>query len=282
MKTHEPMFVREVARIDDPETAPGHVAGHWARRLIDGGDTAFTDPFVVMAEDWMPRGAFPRHPHRGIETVTFVIEGSVEHSDSAGHGGVIRAGDAQWMTAGRGVRHEENAPEGTIAHTLQLWVNLPAAAKMTEPRYQDLLAGAMPVRREVGVEVRVFSGESGGVASPTLNHVPVTMLDVRIEPGTSFRQLFPASDNAFVHVLAGAAKIGAAGTVVHANQLAWLTRLEGSGSSELTLKSESTAVRLLVLAGRPLREPIAFGGPFVMNTQAEIRQAFADFRAGRF
>ena len=281
MTAHEPMFVRAVARVDDPKVAPGHVAGHRARRLIDGQNTAFTDPFLVMAEDWMPRGAFPVHPHRGMETVTLVIKGSVEHSDSAGHGGVIHAGDAQWMTAGRGIQHEENAPEGTIAHTLQLWVNLPAAAKMTEPRYQHLAGSSMPVRREPGVEVRVFSGHSGGVASPTLNHVPVVMLDVRIEPGVVLRELLPASDNAFVHVLAGAPKIGDAGTLVGVNQLAWLTRSDEPGSSELTLRSESTAVRLLIFAGPPLREPIAFGGPFVMNTQAEIRQAFADFRAGR-
>jgi len=247
MKTHEPVFVREVARIDDPKAAPGHVAGHRARRLIDGGDPAFTDPFVVMAEDWMPRGAFSVHSHRGIETVTFVIEGSVEHSDSAGHSDVIHAGDAQWMTAGRGVQHEENAQEGTIAHTLQLWVNLPKAAKMTEPRYQDLPSGAMPVRREVGVEVRIFSGESGGVTSPTLNHVPVTMLDVRIKPGKSFRQLLSASDNAFVYVLAGAPNTGDAGTLVQADQLAWLTRSEEPKPSELTLTAESTAVRLLLL-----------------------------------
>ena len=282
MKSLEPMFVREVARIDDPKAAPGHVAGHRARRLIDGQGPAFADPFLVMAEDWMPRGAFPVHPHRGMETVTFVIEGSVEHSDSAGHGGVIHAGDAQWMTAGRGVQHEENAPEGTTAHTLQLWVNLPAATKMTEPRYQHLAGSSMPVRWEPGVEVRVFSGHSGGVISPTLNHVPVAMLDVRIEPGASFRELLPASDNAFVHVLAGAPKIGDAGTLVQVDQLAWLTRSDEPGPSELTLKSESTAVRLLIFAGRPLREPVAFGGPFVMNTQAEIRQAFADFRVGRF
>jgi len=282
MKIEEPMLVREVARINDPEAASGHVDGHRARRLIDGQNPSVTDPFVVMAEDWMPRGAFPVHPHRGMETVTFIIEGSVEHSDSAGNRGVIHAGDAQWMTAGRGVQHEENAPQGTTAHTLQLWVNLPAAAKMTEPRYQDLVGDAMPVRREPDVEVRVFSGKSGGVTSPTLNHVPVTMLDVRIEPGAAFRQLLPAGDNAFVYVLAGDPKIGAAGTLVHANQLAWLTGSEGPGWSEIALAAESTAVRLLLFSGRPLREPIAFGGPFVMNTQAEIQQAFSDFRAGRF
>lgn len=276
------MFVREVARIDDPKAASGQIDGHRARRLIDGQDPSVTDPFVLMAEDWMPRGAFPVHPHRGMETVTFIIEGAIEHTDSAGNVGVIQAGGAQWMTAGRGVRHEENAPQGTIAHSLQLWVNLPAAAKMTEPRYQDLVGDAMPVRREPGVDVRVFSGESGGVTSPTLNHLPVTMLDVRIEPRATFRQILPAGDNAFVYVLAGDPKIGAVGTLVHANQLAWLTESEGPGWSEIAFAAESTAVRLLLFSGRPVREPIAFGGPFVMNTQAEIQQAFSDFRAGRF
>lgn len=281
MIIREPVFMRDVARIVDPEAVPGNVAGHRARRLIDGGDATSNDPFVLMAEDWMPRGAFSVHPHRGIETVTFVIEGSVEHSDSAGHGGIIHTGDAQWMTAGRGIQHEENAREGTIAHTLQLWVNLPAAAKMTEPRYQDLPSGAMPVRREAGVEVRVFSGKSGGVTSPTLNHVPVTMLEVLIKPGASFSHSFPAGDNAFVHVLEGDPTIGAAATPVLAGQLAWLTRSETVEASELTAKADSTAVRLLFFAGGPLREPIALGGPFVMNTHAEVRQAFTDFRAGR-
>jgi redox-sensitive bicupin YhaK (pirin superfamily) len=282
MKPYGSTFVREVDRVDDPKAEPSHVAGHRARRLIGGKDPALSDPFVIMAEDWMPRGAFPIHPHRGIETVTFVIEGTVEHFDNAGHGGVIHTGDAQWMTAGRGIQHEENAVEGTIAHTLQLWVNLPAASKMTDPRYQDLVGREMPVRHETGVEVRVFSGESGGVTSSTLNHVPVTMLDVRIEPGASFRQHLSAGDNAFVYVIEGDPEIGDARRPVEAGQIAWLTRPDGPGSSELTLRSGSTAVRLLLFAGPPLREPIAFGGPFVMNTQAEVQQAFADFRAGRF
>ncbi len=151
----------------------------------------------------MPRGAFALHPHRGIETVTFVIDGSVEHRDSAGRSGILHAGDAQWMTAGRGVLHEENAPEGTIAHTLQFWVNLPATEKMTEPRYQDLIGASTPVRLEPGVEVRVFSGRSGDTIAPTLNHVPVTMLEVRMEPGATFRQVLPATDNAFVNILGG-------------------------------------------------------------------------------
>ena len=148
------MFVREVARIDDPQFVSGQVAGHRARRLIDAPDAAFADPFVLMAEDWTPQGIFPFHPHRGIETVTFVIEGSIEHRDSAGYGGVIHAGDAQWMTAGRGIQHEENPPAGTIARTLQLWVNLPAAEKMAVPRYQDLVASAL----QSGVRMELRSG----------------------------------------------------------------------------------------------------------------------------
>jgi quercetin 2,3-dioxygenase len=275
-------FVREVARIDDPSAVAGQMDGHRARRLIDADDNAFSDPFLLMAEDWTPRGSFALHPHRGLETVTFVIEGLLEHFDNAGHGGTIQAGDAQWMTAGRGVLHEENPPQGMVAHTLQLWVNLPAAQKMTDPRYQDLVAAAMPVRREDGVEVRVFSGKSADLTSATLNHVPVTMLEVRIEPGASFRHELPATDNVFVYLLEGQLRVGGARAPVKSGQLAWLTRSDGQGSSEITLAAEDTASRVLVFAGRPLREPVAFGGPFVMNTQAEIRQAFADYRAGRF
>lgn len=281
MKTKKPMFVREVARVANPDISTGRVAGHQARRLIDG-DPVLSDPFVVMAEDWMPCGAFPRHPHRGIETVTFVIGGTVEHSDSAGNRGVISANDAQWMTAGRGIYHEESALPGTMAHTLQLWVNLPAALKMSEPRYQDLAGSRMPVRREPGVEVRVFSGESGNVSSSTLNHVPIIMLDVQIKRGASFRQMLPAADNSFIYVLAGTANVGATGRAVQTGHLAWLTRSEEGGSSEVTLSAENMDIRLLFFSGRPLGEAIAIGGPFVMNTEDEIHQAFIDFQTGQF
>ena len=282
MNTPKPMFVREVARVDDPQFVSGQGVGHRARRLIDAPDAAFTDPFVLMAEDWTSQGIFPIHPHRGIETVTFVIEGAIEHRDSAGYGGVIRAGDAQWMTAGRGIQHEENPPAGTSAHTLQLWVNLPAAEKMAVPRYQELVASVLPVRSEDGVEIRVFSGAYDDMISPTLNHLPVTMLEVRVENGGAFRHSFAATDNAFVYVLEGAVEIGLAGDLLETSQLGWLTRSEEPGSSELTITARGTAGRFLLFAGQPLREPIAFGGPFVMNMQAEIQQAFADFRAGRF
>ena len=271
---------RAIARIVDPAFEPGQAAGHRARRLIDGEDPATSDPFLLMAEDWMPRGAFGRHPHRGIETVTLVLDGAVEHYDSAGNGGVIGAGDAQWMTAGRGVIHNESALPDMIAHTLQLWVNLPASAKMSAPRYQALVASALPVRREAGVDVRVLSGQSGTVVSPTLNHVPVTAFDARLTEQASFTQTLEPDANVFLLVVAGEARIGA--DTVTVNQLAWLTRDDGRLGSTVTIVAGPAGARLFLFAGQPLREPVAFRGPFVMNTQAEIEQAYEDYRAGRF
>ena len=151
-----PSESREVALIANPEFEAGPAAGHRARRLIDGGNPGFSDPFLLMAEDWVPRDAFSRHPHRGIETVTLVLDGALEHFDSAGNTGVIYTGDAQWMTAGRGVIHNENPLPGTTTHALQLWVNLPASEKMAAPRYQDLRGADLPRRREPGVEFAFY------------------------------------------------------------------------------------------------------------------------------
>lgn len=272
---------REVALIANPEFEPGRAAGHRARRLIDGDNPAFSDPFLLMAEDWVPRDAFSRHPHRGIETVTLVLDGALEHFDSAGNTGVIYTGDAQWLTAGRGVIHNENPLPGTTTHALQLWVNLPASAKMTAPRYQDLRGGDLPTRREPGVEIRLLSGSSGGVSSPTLNHVPVTAIDARMNDGATFEHELETGANAFLLVLEGSAFVGRQERPVASGELAWLTRND-EAPSLVAVKASGHATRLLLFAGRPLREPVVFGGPFVMNTQEQIDEAFADFRAGRF
>ena len=282
MSDHPSLLSRDVARIIDPEFEPGRAQEHRARRLIDGRDVAATDPFILLAEDFMPRDAFGEHPHRGLETVTLVLEGSIEHFDSAGNKGLIEAGDAQWMTAGRGIFHDENAVSGSVAHTLQLWVNLPASGKMTAPRYQTLHSGTLPVRREPGVEVRVLSGRSDGAVSPTLNHAPVTALDARVASGASFKQLLEPGANAFVLVVEGAARVGSSGRRVQAGELGWLTRDDEGKDSEVTIAGGDLDARVLLFAGRPLREPIVFGGPFVMNTEAEIKQAYADYRGGRF
>jgi quercetin 2,3-dioxygenase len=206
----------------------------------------------------------------------------LEHHDNLGNKGTIRPGDAQWMTAGGGILHEENPPKGTLSHTLQLWVNLPAADKMVAPRYQDLVGANMRTRHLSGVNVRVFSGVSGDVAADTLNYVPVTLLDITLAPNAIFTQGLPAFDNAFIVVLEGTLLVGSPNTLVSAQKLVWLSRDDQARTSNVTVRAQSDSVRLLLVSGRPLHEPVVQRGPFVMNTEAEIERAFADFRAGRF
>jgi len=279
------VFRRTVRNIDHPEPQQGMTPQHRVRPLLPAamrGDWAATDPFLALMEDWFPRGVFGKHPHRGIETVTYVLEGRIDHYDNLGHEGVILPGDAQWMTAGRGLIHNEIPAEGETVHSLQLWINLPASQKMTAPRYQDLVGDGVPVRREPGAEIKVFSGASGVVTSPTKNFVPVTLLEFRLEPGAVIRQDLPADYNAFVVVLEGEGAIGEAGRKVVAGDVAWLTRSGDAAPSETLVAAGEKPMRALLYAGRPLREPVVARGPFVMNTEAEIEQAYADYRAGRF
>lgn len=253
---------------------------HRARHVLEPGHWSDSDPFLLLAEDWFVRGTFGEHPHRGFETVTFVIEGEIEHRDNHGGRGVLRPGDAQWMTAGRGVIHSEEAgPEG--AHSLQLWVNLPAALKMTEPRYQDLRGAEMPVRNEPGVTLRVYSGSSGDVTAQTRTHVPMTMVEMRFDRAASVEQELPASFNAFIYILEGSGRFGGEKTPAHEGQAVWLTPGEGDDTSEVDVHSDG-ALRAMLWAGEPVREPVAARGPFVMNTEQELMRAWTDFQTGRF
>jgi len=279
------IFHRSVAHIDHPEERQGMNATHRVRPLMPAamrGDFAATDPFLALMEDWFPRGVFGKHPHRGIETVTYVLDGRIDHYDNQGNKGTILPGDAQWMTAGRGLIHNEVPSEGGTVHSLQLWVNLPAADKMTEPRYQDLVAGEMPVRREPGAEVIVFSGSSSGVVAPTRNFVPVTMVELRLQPGAAIRQDLPADYNALVVILEGNGAIGVDRQAVVAGDVAWLDRDPAAPSSDVGIAATDKPLRALLYGGRPLNEPVVSRGPFVMNTEEEIEQAYADYRSGRF
>jgi redox-sensitive bicupin YhaK (pirin superfamily) len=278
-------FQRTVLRIDHPEAQQGMTAQHRVRPLLPAamrGDWQAVDPFLALMEDWFPRGVFDKHPHRGIETVTYVLEGRIDHYDNQGHKGAILPGEAQWMTAGRGLIHNEIPAEGDVVHSLQLWINLPASDKMAAPRYQDLVGANVPVRREPGAQIRVFSGASGGVAAPTKNYVPVTLVEFRLDPRAAVRQDLPADYNAFVVVLEGEGAIGEPAVKVVAGDVAWLTRGDNPAPSETIVVAGDRPMRALLYAGRPLHEPVVARGPFVMNTQAEIEQAYADYRAGRF
>ncbi|MGW0663676.1 pirin family protein [Streptodolium elevatio] len=267
--------------------------------VLEPGRPARHDPFLLLAEDWFSTVGFDWHPHRGQETVTLVLEGRAEHRDNRGGHGVLGPGDAQWMTAGRGLFHAEKAYRGEPVHLLQLWINLPAAHKMDEPRYQDLRADAMPVRREEGVEVRVFSGRSGDAVGPAVNVVPVTMADAVLQPGAGYPQEVPADQNGFAYVVSGSGRFGPDRTPAEAGQVVHLapgepatapaaTDASGSESESgpaygvLDVEAGDEGLRFVLWTGRPVREPVAHYGPFVMNTRRELEQAVADMQAGAF
>jgi len=273
---------RRVARVDRPTVRTGMTPQHRIRPLIASGDPQATDPFLALMEDWFPRGVFDRHPHRGMETVTYVIDGRLDHYDNYGNEGSILPGNVQWMTAGRGIIHLEQPAEGVTVHSLQLWVNLPAADKMVEPRAQNLVAADLPLRCEPGARIRVFSGKSGDAVAPTRNYAPVTMLEIQLEASAHVRQELPADYNAFIVVLEGDGLIGDDQYPVRASDVVWLTRIQGDALSEVEIVGGAAPLRALLFAGRPLREPVVAQGPFVMNTEEQMRQAYVDYRAGRF
>jgi quercetin 2,3-dioxygenase len=269
--------IRRVKTVQIETNSPIHRSGP----VLEPGNWEEYDPFLMLMEDIFQRGTFDFHPHRGIETVTYVIDGQLEHFDSkAGHG-TLGPGDVQWMTAGRGVIHKEDPAPGSTVHSLQLWINLPSAKKMTEPRYQNLKASNMPVRREEGAIIRVFSGSSKGVKAPTLNHVPVTMVEMVLEPGASVVQDLPGSYNGFLYILEGSGTFGDDATEGKAGQVLFLSRHDKEEESELTVTANEK-LRVLLYAGEPVNETVVAYGPFVMNTQEEIRQAIRDYQDGKF
>jgi redox-sensitive bicupin YhaK (pirin superfamily) len=264
--------------------APGRDgAGVALRRSLGSRALPMLDPFLMLdeihsAEPADYQAGFPTHPHRGFETVSYVLRGGFAHADSVGNRGLIADGGAQWMTAGRGIVHSE-MPQPTATREvwgLQLWVNLPAARKMIAPRYQDLGAAAIPTIDVADARVRVVAGQVGRTRGPVDGiDVAPTMLDVTVAAGATFALALPGGHAACAYVLDGALALGATGAAVTAGQLAVL-----SPGDELRATS-ATGGRCLVLAAAPIGEPVARRGPFVMTTEAELDQAVADYRAGR-
>lgn len=242
------------------------------------------DPFLMLdafgsdrADDYI--AGFPDHPHRGFETVTYMLAGRMRHHDSAGHSGLLTNGGVQWMTAGRGVIHSElpEQEEGRM-EGFQLWLNLAAKDKLCTPWYRDIPSAEIPEYRADGVTVRVIAGDSHGVAGAMQRDVTRPIyLDVHLEAGAGFEQPLPAGHNAFVYVYRGAVTIG--DSAVAAQRMAILAN--GADRDGVTVRAGDEPARLILVAGAPLNEPIAQYGPFVMNTQAELIQAVEDFRAGR-
>jgi redox-sensitive bicupin YhaK (pirin superfamily) len=278
-------------------TAPRGFEGEGfpVRRAFAGVDLRLLDPFIMMDQmgevDYAPgepKGT-PWHPHRGFETVTYIIDGEFIHRDSHGGGGRITDGDTQWMTAGSGLLHIETPPEhlvvsGGLFHGIQLWVNLPAANKFAAPRYQDIRANdvALLTSADGGALLRVIAGELDGHGGPGITHTPISLIHATVHPGASVTLPWPAEYNALAYVLAGSGTVGDDRRPLRSGQ----TAVFGAGnavtfSADATQDSHTPNLEILILGGAPIREPIATYGPFVMNTADEIRQAFEDFQAGR-
>lgn len=284
-------------RVRSVTSAPGGFEGEGfpVRRAFAGVDPALLDPFIHMDQmgevDYAagePKGTL-WHPHRGFETVTYLIDGEFEHRDSEGGGGMLRPGDTQWMTAGSGLLHIERPPEHVVAagglfHGVQLWVNLPAAEKMVAPRYQHLAGDGTTLVRSAdgGAIVRVIAGSLGDHDGPGSTRTPITYAHATLAPGSELAVPWQPDHNALVYVLAGQGTVGTEGAAVRTGQLAVL----GAGDHLVVRADEAQdgpadAHDVLLLGGRPIREPIAWHGPFVMNTRDELVQAFEDFEAGR-
>lgn len=288
--TPTPLSTPQIAK---PRGVYGLVAG---KATSDGAGVKLTrvltqelqqrlDPYLMLDHfhsndpgDYI--AGFPDHPHRGFETITYMVAGRMRHRDSAGHEGLLENGGVQWMTAGRGVIHSEiPQQEDGLMSGFQLWLNLPASEKMREPWYRDFVAAELPrFTTADGVDATVIAGSSHGVAGAvTREHTQPLYLDLRMPQGTHFEQDIPASHNAFLYVHEGEVQVG--DRAVPAGRMAIL---ENAPDADGVVLQASQAARVLVISGRPLKEPIVQYGPFVMNTQQQIYEALADFRAGRF
>jgi len=256
-------------------------------RVIGGAELPELDPFLLLdefgtdrAEDYI--GGFPSHPHRGFETVTYMLDGRMRHKDNHGNEGLLTPGSVQWMTAGRGLVHSEMPEqESGRMRGFQLWVNLPACDKMTAPRYQEFAPERIPLAHPApGVTVKVIAGQVGDVHGPIAQ--PATdplYLDIALDAGARWDSLLPAGHNAFAYAYEGATTLGEGEA---ARELPAQTLGVLGGGDLLQLQAGATGARLILVAGRPLREPVARHGPFVMNTREELMQAFVDFQEGRF
>ncbi len=278
-------------------TAPAGLEGEGfpVRRAFAGVDARALDPFVHMDQmgevDYgpgEPKGT-PWHPHRGFETVTYMIDGTFQHRDSTGGGGLITNGATQWMTAGSGILHIERPPEelvqsGGLFHGIQLWVNLPRSQKWVDPRYQDITADKVTLAASAdgGALVRVIAGDVGGQTGPGQTRTPIAMVHATVAPGARLLLPWHSGFNALVYALGGRGSVGSDRRPLGTGQLA----VFGPGdflaiAADAAQDSRSAGLEVLVLGGQPIGEPVAWYGPFVMNTRDELAQAFEDFRAGR-
>ncbi|KAL2322739.1 hypothetical protein Fmac_027118 [Flemingia macrophylla] len=249
--------------------------GAVVRRSIGRFELKYFDPFLVLDEFSVTAPAgFPDHPHRGFETVTYMLQGAITHEDFEGHKGTIEAGDLQWMTAGRGIVHSEMPAAQGTQKGLQLWINLASKYKMIEPRYQEVLSKDIAEAEDDGIKVRVIAGEALGIKSPIYTRTPTMFLDFSLKPGGHLQQPIPKSWNAFVYILEGE---GTFGNMKSQPANSHHILLLGPGDGLEAWNKSSKPVRFILVGAEPLGEPLVQFGPFVMNTEEEIDQTIDDF-----
>lgn len=275
--------IRKVARVIEPQYVI-EGAGVLLRRSIAPRTSNEFDPFLLFDHFAFndpiegPIRGFPMHPHRGIETVTYMLEGSTHHRDSLGNSGLIGPGDVQWMTSGSGILHEEmprRGPSGNI-YGFQLWVNLPSKSKMIAPRYQEVNSSEIPVHENGGVKLRIVAGVAEGVAGPVTEIAAEPLyLDAELAPGSEFNQATPGDCTVLAYVFEGQALFGE-------QTVAAVGMIQFGAGDHIRVRTQNSSVRFMLIAGLPFKEPIAPYGPFVMNTRQEIEQALQDLRNGTF
>ena len=273
---------RGISRVlNVPPAAPGFVGpGHLAAPVVSPENFEMTDPFILLMDDHLDIGNRPvggPHPHAGFETVTLILDGAIFDRDE---GGTLNAGEVQWMTAGSGIIHSEDVRTKGKVRLLQLWLTLPKNKRWIAPESQTINANEVPVRSEHGAEIRVYSGSSVGLQSNTQNHVPVTMVEINLEPHASADLDIAASYNGFAFVIDGSVRIG--GTELNTGQVGWLDRPTASGTSVLRVLAGESGARLVLYAGQPQGDPIVSYGPFIGDSKQDIARLFAEYQSGRF
>lgn len=275
------MFQRSIDSITTtPPLGPGFAGErHKAALVVAPGDFPATDPFFLMADDHVTgEGQFGEaHPHAGLETVTFMLHGTMEDA-----GGRLVEGDVEWMTAGNGIVHSENAQVSAGMRLFQLWLVLPERERNMTPRVQILRRDEMPVHRGDGFEATIYSGCSAGIVAPAKNAVPVTLIDIRLEAGAEFEQALPSSYNGFVVVIAGEIEAGTGATVLTVDQVGWTSPLTADRDSAMRLKAGKDGARVLLYAGQPQKISVVAQGPFIAGSKDELAGYYAAYRQGKF
>lgn len=279
METQQDVTIRrKLVNVYTPPAQPGFLGpDHTARAVIH---TSFSesDPFILLMDDVLDKkGGEPvggPHPHAGFETVTLILEGELGDGDHR-----MKAGDFQMMTAGSGIVHTETIDRKTRMRLLQLWLNLPKKDRWTAPRVQDLTVETVPRVSEPGLEIRLYSGSFAGITSPVQNHVPVIIADIQLQPGVSTVQQLPASFKTFMYGIAGTVEVE--GKTLNENQVGWLDTFSGDALSDLQLTAGETGGRVILYAGQPQHDPIVSYGPFIGDTESDIKGLYQAFRQGK-